>query len=152
MSNRQQMRFSTIAPATPTTTTSVELIDNLQGKRGSTSDSIAQLATSQSANKLIAVTAGDDNKDDPRQKCPPASQTNENHHSSPSSPPHLNGVSSIVFEQRQDNNTSSNGVAGDANQRQITTIDPDKECRTGEIYSGDGIQQAQHHQQHDGNV
>lgn len=150
MPNRQQqMRFSSNAPPTPTTTTSIELIDNSQGKRGSTSDSIANLTTSQSAAKLnTPIVAGDESKDNQRQQCPQAAvvlSTNENHHSSP---PHLNGVNNNIVTQ--DYSTSSNGVAGDANQQQITTIDPDRECRTGEICSGvsDGVQQAQ--QQHDG--
>lgn len=145
MPNRQQqMRFLTIIPATPTTTTSIELIDSSQGKRGSNSDSIAQLTTSQSASKLTFAVAGADNKDNQQQQqCPPASlQTNENHHSSPSSPPHLNGVKNIASQQQPDNNMSTNNVSGDVNQQKITTIDPDRERRTAEIYSGasDGIQ------------
>lgn len=134
------MRFSTNVPATPTTTTSVELIDNSQGKRGSNPDSIAEFTTSQSTGKLVVnVDEGKDNQQ--QQQCPQASlQTNGNHHSSPSSPPHLNGVNNIVTQQQpsqsqSDNSTLSNGVVtGDAaNQQQIATIDPD---RTGEVYSG----------------
>lgn len=39
MTNRQpySMRFSSGAPTTPTTTTSIDLIENAQGKRGSNS-------------------------------------------------------------------------------------------------------------------
>lgn len=145
------MRFSSIAPATPTTTTSIELIDSSQGKRGSNSDSVVQLPTSLSASKLTSIVAGDNKDDQQQQQCPPASQqTNENHHSSPSSLPHSNGVKNI--SSQQDNNTSSNNVCGDVNQQKITTIDPDRECKMAEIYSGasDGIQRAQ--PQSDGNV
>jgi hypothetical protein len=127
------MRFSTGAPTTPTTMTSIELVDSAQGKRGSNSDS--NVVTSSVSSTKLAVVENQDNEYHPQH-----AQVDPEHQ------PQTNGMKVM---QAADNSTVN---GGDSNHQQITTIDPDRARQTtSDIYCGvsDG---SQAQLKHDGNV
>jgi hypothetical protein len=66
------MRFSSGAPTTPTTTTSIDLIDSAQGKRGSNSGVLpAPIQTVETEQQLNGSTP---HQEEPQQPPTPASQ------------------------------------------------------------------------------